>query len=74
MLTIIFYNGKLHDVGFIEEEKAYYITVVDDDTLESWNNTLKVIKINNKHYLLDSIQEMIYFYVKIVLGGNNGTV
>ena len=35
-----------------------------DDTLESWNNPLKVIKLNNKDDLLETIQDMIYFCVK----------
>ncbi|MBR3593239.1 MAG: hypothetical protein IKL44_01055 [Clostridia bacterium] len=60
MLEIRWSNGMWIDVGFIEEEKTYYITTVANDTLESWNNPLSVLKTSNRMDLVNMIQQEIF--------------
>ena len=60
MLEIRWSDGMWIDVGFIEEEKTYYITTVANDTLESWNNPLSVLKISNRMDLVNMIQQEIF--------------
>ena len=60
MLEIHWSDGMWIDVGFIEEEKTYYITTVANDTLESWNNPLSVLKTSNKMDLVNMIQQEIF--------------
>ena len=60
MLEIHWYDGMWIDVGFIEEEKTYYITTVANDTLESWNNPLSVLKTSNRMDLVNMIQQEIF--------------
>ena len=59
MLEIRWSDGMWIDVGFIEEEKTYYITTVANDTLESWNNPLSVLKTSNRMDLVNMIQQEI---------------
>ena len=60
MLEIRWSDGMWIDVGFIEEEKTYYITTVANDTLESWNNPLSVLKTSNRMDLVNVIQQEIF--------------
>jgi len=60
MLEIRWSDGMWIDVGFIEEEKTYYITTVANDTLESWNNPLSVLKTSNRMDLVNMIQQEIF--------------
>ena len=60
MLEIRWSDGMWIDVGFIEEEKPYYITTVANDTLESWNNPLSVLKTSNRMDLVNMIQQEIF--------------
>ena len=60
MFEIRWSDGMWIDVGFIEEEKTYYITTVANDTLESWNNPLSVLKTSNRMDLVNMIQQEIF--------------
>lgn len=60
MLEIRWSDGMWIDVGFIEEEKTYYITTVANDTLESWNNPLSLLKTSNRMDLVNMIQQEIF--------------
>ena len=65
MLLITYEDGMQIDVGYIEEDKTYYITVVKDDTMESWNNPLGVFSTNNKSKLPTELQKAIYKFRNI---------
>ena len=60
MLEIRWDDGMWIDVGFIRDEETYYITTVADDTLESWNNPLSVLKTQNRTELIEIIQHEIF--------------
>ncbi|MBP3692019.1 MAG: hypothetical protein J6I80_02105 [Clostridia bacterium] len=60
MLLITYEDGMQIDVGYIEDDKIYYITVVKDDTMESWNNPLGVFSTNDKSKLSTELQKAIY--------------
>lgn len=60
MLLITYEDGMQIDVGYIEEDKTYYITVVSDDTMESWNNPLGVFTTKDKSNLAYELQKAIY--------------
>ena len=59
MLLITYEDGMQIDVGYIEEDKTYYITVVKDDTIESWNNPLGVFSTGDKSKLPTELQKAI---------------
>ena len=59
MLLITYEDGMQIDVGYIEEDKTYYITVVKDDTMESWNNPLGEIATTYKSKLPTELQKAI---------------
>ncbi len=65
MLLITYEDGMQIDVGYIEEDKTYYITVVKDDTMESWNNPLGVFSTNDKSKLPTELQKAIYKFRNI---------
>ena len=60
MLLITYEDGMQIDVGYIEEDKAYYITVTKDDTTESWNDPLGVFSTNDKSKLPAELQKAIH--------------
>lgn len=60
MLLITYEDGMQIDVGYIEEDKTYYITVVKDDTMESWNNPLGKFLTSDKSKLPTELQKAIY--------------
>ncbi len=62
ILLISYEDGMQIDVGYIEEDKTYYITVVKDDTMESWNNPLGVFSTNDKSKLPTELQKAIHKY------------
>ena len=62
MIEIRYKDGMLIDVGYIEEKKAYYITIVSNE--EGWKQPLEEIEIRNKEQLFDRIQDIIYKYRK----------
>lgn len=59
MLLITYEDGMQIDVGFLKEENTYYITVVKDDTMESWNNPLGVFSTGDKSKLPSELQKAI---------------
>ncbi len=59
MLLITYEDGMQIDVGYIEDDKTYYITVVKDDTMESWNNPLGVFSTGDKSNLPTELQKAI---------------
>lgn len=62
MLTITYDDGMTIDVGYIDSEKTYYITVLSSDDENGWQNPIEVIEIYNKNDLLNAIQNTIYEY------------
>ena len=65
MLLITYEDGMQIDVGYIAEDKTYYITVVKDDTMESWNNPLGVFSTSDKSNLPSELQKAIYKFRNI---------
>ena len=65
MLLITYEDGMQIDVGYIEEDKTYYITVVKDDTMESWNNPLGVFSTDDKSRLPTELQKAIHKFRNI---------
>ena len=65
MLLITYEDGMQIDVGYIEEDKIYYITVVKDDTMESWNNPLGVFSTKDKSKLPTELQKAIHKFRNI---------
>lgn len=65
MLLITYEDGMQIDVGYIEEDKTYYITVVKNDTMEYWNNPLGVFTTNDKSKLPTELQKAIYKFRNI---------
>ena len=59
MLFITYEDGMQIDVGYIEDDKTYYITVVKDDTIESWNYPLGVFSTGDKLKLTTELQKAI---------------
>lgn len=62
MLTITYNDGMTIDVGYIDSEKTYYITVLSSDDENGWQNPIEIIEIYNKNDLLNAIQNTIYKY------------
>ncbi len=62
MLLITYEDGMRIDVGYIEADKTYHITVVKDDTMESWNNPLGVFTTIDKSKLASELQKAIYIF------------
>lgn len=60
MLEIRWSDDMWLDVGYMENESTYYITTVFDDTLESWNNPLSVLKTTNREDLANILQQEIF--------------
>ncbi len=65
MLLITYDDGMQIDVGYIKDENTYYITVVKDDTMESWNNPLGLFSTNDKSKLPNELQKAIHKFRNI---------
>ncbi len=65
MLLITYEDGMQIDVGYMEDDKTYYITVVKDDTMESWNNPLGEFATTDKSKLPTELQKAIYKFRNI---------
>ena len=65
MLLITYEDGMQIDVGYIKDENTYYITVVKDDTTESWNNPLGKFTTNDKSKLPSELQKAIHKFRNI---------
>lgn len=59
MLEIHYQDGMMIDVGYIEVDRLYYITVVEDDSMESWTNPLLVKEVSKKYKLPSELQNVI---------------
>ena len=59
MIEINYPDGVYIDVGYMEKEKTYYITVVDEKVC-GWTNPVLIVAVTDKSKLFDSIQEVIY--------------
>ena len=64
MIEIRYKDGMLIDVGFVEEDKKYYITVIKFDGLENWSNPLAEYEVVSKERLFDEIQKVIFKFRK----------
>ena len=65
MLLITYDDGMQIDVGYIKDENTYYITVVKDDTMKSWNNPLGIFSTGDKSKLPTELQKAIYKFRNI---------
>ena len=65
MLVITYDDGMYIDVGYIEEDKTYYITVVREETTEAWNNPLGVFSTCDKLVLPTELQKAIHKFRKV---------
>ncbi len=65
MLLITYEDGMQIDVGYIEDDKTYYITVVKDDTMESWDNPLGEFATTDKSKLPIELQKAIHKFRNI---------
>ena len=59
MIEILYKDGLLIDVGYIDKLSSYFITVVSNN---DWINPIEEIKVEHKKDLLDRIQKTIYKY------------
>ena len=59
MLLITYEDGMQIDVGYVEDDKLYCITVVKDDTTESWNDPLGIFLTKDKSKLPTELQKAI---------------
>jgi hypothetical protein len=59
MLTITYPTGLIIDVGYIALEKRYYITVVKNDSVDSWNSPIMKIEVYKKSSLAYTLQNTI---------------
>lgn len=64
MIEIRYDDGMLIDVGYIEEDKKYYITVVELDDANGWGKPLAVKAVDSKENLFNEIQKTIFEYRK----------
>lgn len=62
MFTVTYSDKMMIDVGFIEEEKTYYITVVSSDDEQGWAAPIEVIETKMKSELFDIVQRVILKY------------
>ncbi len=60
MLLITYEDAMQIDVGYIKDENTYYITVVKDNTMESWNKPLGVFSTTDKSKLPAELQKAIH--------------
>lgn len=64
MIEILYKDGMLIDVGYIEDDKKYYITVVESNDLNGWNSPLAIFEVVSKENLLEEIQNVIFKFRK----------
>ena len=60
MIEIRYDDGMLIDVGYIAEERKYYITVVESDDANGWEKPLVVREADCKEKLFSEIQKTIF--------------
>ncbi len=64
MIEIRYKDGMLIDVGYIEEDKKYYITVVASDDIKGWEKPMAQVEISSKEGLFNEIQEVVLEFRK----------
>ena len=60
MIEICYDDGMLIDVGYIEDYKKYFITVVESHDVNGWEKPLAVREIDFKEKLFSEIQKTIF--------------
>lgn len=64
MIEIRYDDGMLIDIGYINEDKKYYITVVESDDSKNLEKPLAVIEVISKESLFSEIQIAILNFRK----------
>ena len=64
MIEILYPNGMVIDVGYIEHWRSYCITVLAGDTPKDWQKPIDEITVDDKAALAEKIQAMIYKHRK----------
>ena len=62
MIEIRYDDGMLIDVGYVEEDRKYYITVVKSDDKNGWQNPLEIVEVSSKEVLSAEIQKIVMKY------------
>lgn len=62
MIEIRYDDGMLIDVGYVEEDRKYYITVVKSDDKNGWQNPLEIVEVSSKEVLPVKIQNTVMKY------------
>ncbi len=62
MIEIRYDDGMLIDVGYVEEDRKYYITVVESDDKNGWQNPLEIVEVSSKEVLPVKIQNTVMKY------------
>lgn len=62
MIEIRYDDGMLIDVGYVEEDRKYYITVVKSDDKNGWQNPLEIVEVGLKEVLSAEIQKIVIKY------------
>lgn len=60
MLEIRWQDGMFLDVGYIECDGKYYVTVAENESEEAWNSPLDVAETADKNMLMELIQQEIF--------------
>lgn len=63
MLEVRYANGYMVDVGFIDKEKTYYVTIVKDD---NWKNAVAVYKARTEIGTRQNIKKAIEYVQKLI--------
>ncbi len=59
MLEIHYPSGMMIDVGYIEDDRTYYVTAVADKSVAAWNAPLAEASVTDKAALPGLIQQVI---------------
>ena len=62
MLRITYDDGMLIDVGYVAEDKTYYITIVASDTAKGRKEPLGVVAVTDKSMLAPELQKAVYAF------------
>ena len=60
MIEIRYDDGMLIDVGYIEDYKKHFITVVESDNAKGWEKPLAVREVDSREKLFNEIQKTIF--------------
>ena len=62
MIEIRYDDGMLIDVGYVEDDRKYYITVVKSNDENGWQNPLEIVEVDLKEVLSAEIQKIVIKY------------